>query len=131
MELSKMDKVFRAYEEIKLLDAEIIELDKVAMQLANDDTEVSLDFKLTTFTEKKEETSVSLESIYDSYKTSLFNGLWFQANSTTPENNKNNRVFSHSISTTNSLKILGILLSDKMEKRQKLLNKLSKFGVKI
>ncbi len=60
MEVTKMDKAVKVYEKVKQLDLEIIELDKVAMQLANDDTEVSLEFKLINHseTEKKEELSV-------------------------------------------------------------------------
>ena len=136
MELTKVDKVFKVYEKVKVLDAEIIELDKVAMQLANDDTDVCLDFKITNFTPKKEEesTTIGLQSIFESYKRELsFSSLWGQPTSTTPEQNSNNNttVFNHQVSTNNALKILGLLLSDKLEKRERLLTKLKNMGVNI
>lgn len=141
MEIGKMEKALKVYEKIQSLDAEIIGLEKLAMQLANDETEVSLDFKVLNVTEKDENSKVEFDedgsivtpksherSIHDiirmSYLTPFTTGIISDKKDQT-------KIFSHSISTTNALKILGILLGDKIEKRQKLLNKLSNMGVKI
>lgn len=135
MEIQKMDKVIKIYEKVRVLDVEIIEPEKQAMILCNDETDVSIDFKVVNNTTKKDEgikldadgSLPSTESIFSSMMRS------YTFCSTTPETkeNKNVKTFNHNVSITNALKILHILLGDKLQKRIKLLNQLKKYGVEI
>lgn len=133
-----MDKALKIYEKVQKLDGEIIKLEKLAMQLANDETEVSIDFKVLNLTKKKEDEDKigfdedgSLKKMQERH-TFLLSSLYFQPFSTTPETKKvSTDIYNHSISSYTALNICGMLLQDKLSKREKLIEKLKSIGVKI
>lgn len=132
MELTKIDNAFKIYTRIKELDAEIIEIDKIAMQLANDDTDVSFSLDIKNFTIKPKCNIVSVDDVYKSVLEN-YTFSFFSYGDKKKEEPKDHEVttFKTSIATQTSLKILGLLLSDKMDRRNILINKLQKCGVKI
>lgn len=141
MNLKKLQKAAKIAEKIKALDAEIIELDKIAMKIANGDTKISFD--LNVFAAVKEEpeklqldTDGSLPNYYksfmDKYMVSGFLGYGMMTpQSSSPTTQGITDTLKSEISEGCALRILGLLLADKHYKREQLLLKLSEMGVQL
>ena len=134
MTFKNLEKATKLYEKIKQLDAEIIEIEKFALIVANNETECSFEIRCKDFTKQKEdEEKVKFDengSLLDSRRyTSLLNAYSFL--SSIPRRyteDKNETIIKSQLSVNNVMAMLGILLNDKQTKRQHLIDKLSQLS---
>ena len=131
IDIKLLEKAAKIFEKIKQLDAEIIEIDKYAMLVANGDVEPSfeLSFKMLK-TEEKEEEKQGTENLLESYSNSLrmtiYGGFLMSDKKKEPENK-----LSNTLSENATLQILGVLLHEKNAARTRLINQLRKTGVQL
>jgi len=145
MSIKKLEKATKILEKIKILDAEIIEIDKFAMFAANDEIKASFELKIDNIGKKKEdENKVEFDSdgslksgatdfyaeMIRKYTSPLsFPFLTPMGNSTSDK--KNEYALRADISENTTLNILGLLLCDKQRKRDLLIGELAKYGFQI
>lgn len=141
MELSKLEKATKIFNAIKVLDAEIVELDKVAMIVANGGGESSFELTINGVIVKDETEKVKFdedgslilpkenESPYRSIFLDFALPSYFRRDEKKEEKNKT--VIKNSLSEKSTMLILGILLEEKKMKRNKYLKQLEKIGVNI
>ena len=134
MTFKNLEKATKLYEKIKQLDSEIIEIEKFALTVANNDTECSFELKCKDLTKQKEgEEKVKIDedgSLLDGLRyTSLLNPYSFLSSiPRIPAEDKNETIIKGQLSVNNVMAMLGILLNDKQTKRQYLIDKLSQLS---
>jgi len=141
MNLKKLQKATKILEEVKLLDAQIIELDRFAMLVVSGDTKCS--FALTIENAPKEEVekvgfdedgSLKMGGA-ESYIEQMMKRYSYQpllwGSSPTPSAATNTQTLNHKLEESGALSILGILLGEKQVRRDKLLNQLKDFGFNL
>ena len=140
MNIKQLERSQKIYLEIKKLDAEIIEIDKVAQLIANGNAEVNLTLSVKDVTPKIEETE-KVTTYHDPMTTghgrmNFFNPFEEMMKSyrgisskITDDNDKT--VLTADLSENLSFNVLAIILNDKQTKRKKLINSLKKIGVQI
>jgi hypothetical protein len=149
MNIQELERSQKIYAQIKDLDAEIIEIEKVAILVANGNAEVNLSLNVKDTTPKKEE-SEKVEFDEDgSFKSSLGSGLNFRMGIISPwgtgeslfekvygksviekEDNSGSKLKA-CLSENLSLNVLAILLYDKQTRRAKLIKSLNRIGVTL
>ena len=138
MDIKRLEKATKIYEQIKLLDAEIIEIDRFAMLIANGEIKSSFELKVDDIGSKKEdENKVRFDSDgsiinTQQMQTMMYNSIfpsWFQQIDNSTIKNKNEHSLKYPISDHTTMSILGILLCEKQSKRKSLLNDLEQLGV--
>ncbi len=131
MDFKKLEKAAKLYEQIKQLDAEIIEIDKFALTVANNETESCFELRCKDLTKQKEKEN-KLEFDEDgsikregdnTLRLSLLSGWMLPTNITIPNDDI---VIKSQLSVNNVMNMLGILLHDKQTKRQQIIEKLNK-----
>jgi hypothetical protein len=138
MNIVKLEKATKIYEQIKQLDNAIIEIDRIAMLIANGEVSCSFDLKVNDLTKTEEQCQVgfdedgSLRSACDPihpYRLSfsLLGGVL--RNTTPPPVNEN--ILKAELTENTALSILGVLLCDKQYQRDQLINQLERLGVAI
>lgn len=141
MELNKLERAGKLLAEIKKLDVDIIEIEKVAMMAANGEAETFFELKVVDI-KKQIEDSEKLQLDEDgsllkpSYTyTSLFEkyAMPFSWMETKPQSTekKNELVLNNALSERATMLILGVLLEEKQSKRLRYINKLKNLGVAI
>jgi hypothetical protein len=136
MKLKELEKATGMLQDIKILDNEIIEIEKMAMLIANNDTESM--FTLQVWDKDKEHEEKNKVSFDEdgslqsrgSFADYLMSGMLpFVA----PKFDKNEHVstIKYDLSVNASMQILGVLLWEKQNKRQSLIQKLNKYGINI
>lgn len=129
MNLTKLERATRLYAKIKVLDSEIIEIDRFAMIVANGDIKATLELTIEDPADEEPKkiseclNSSALEHMEDALR-SIYLGIW------KPPNPKN-QVLNRSISESTTLSILGVLLYEKQTQRKKLLDELDTIGIVI
>lgn len=135
MNLRNLEQATAVLAKIKVLDAEIIELDKFAMMIANGEIKSSFDLKLLDLEkQEKEENKQVLDedgSIikmkYSDFLPLTFN--WSAGASSVPAKNPNEHTLSNDLSELVALQVMGVMLCDKQEKRTKLIKQLNSYGI--
>jgi hypothetical protein len=131
MDFKKLEKATKLYEQIKQLDADIIEIDKFALTVANNETESCFELRCKDLTKQKEKEN-KLEFDEDgsikregdnTLRLSLISSWMLPANITPPNDDI---VIKSQLSVNNVMNMLGILLHDKQTKRQQIIEKLNK-----
>lgn len=139
MDFKKLEKATKIYGEIKALDAEIIEIDRFAMLVANGEIKSSFTLTVEDVGKKKEdETKVSFDEdgslvgLHKKMMSSLMMPMWFCSGSVSLESeNENYHTLKNELSENATLNVLGVLLCEKQAKRRILLNSLDKLGVSV
>ena len=140
MNIKTLKKAIKINSQIDTLDKEIIEIDKMAMLIANEDAMFS--FSLDGLRpEKEEEKKESDDHGTDAYSYGMMQDILRRYNQpfmmgwadVGKDKKKDKKTFSikYSISTSVSLQILGVLLLDKQSKRTHLISQISKLGVSL
>jgi len=131
MDFKKLEKAAKLYEQIKQLDADIIEIDKFALTVANNETESFFELRCKDLTKQKEKEN-KLEFDEDgsikregdnTLRLSLLSGWMLPTNITITNDDI---VIKSQLSVNNVMNMLGILLHDKQTKRQQIIEKLNK-----
>ena len=133
MDFKKLDKAKKIFEKIIVLDAEIIEIDKIANSVANEDVQVTLSLSVRNLS-KDSSNSVGLDEdgslVYGSMKWLDYGSLFgFGSSSKKQKENKFTERIEKQVSESVSLNILGVLLAEKNLERDILIKELSKLGV--
>lgn len=135
MNFKQLDMAARIYDQIKALDAEIIEIDRIALLVANGDTQSSFELKIEDIGGRNEEDgnvqsdqwgpifAIQLRPIED-WLNSL-NGHRFSGHP------YRNNILKNQLSESSTMRILGVLLGDKQSKREALLDQLEAIGVAV
>lgn len=144
MNLKKIEKASKIVEQIKRLDAAIIEIDRFALMIANQDSPCIIDLKADDEKKKAEESNKvrfdedgSLlnpghEDIMERMRRSMLGfapGGWLTPSCGTPKDTRVSLVAE--MSNTETLQVLGILLGNKQAQRGALLHQLQQIGVNI
>jgi len=149
MNIQELERSQKIYAQIKTLNTEIIEIEKVAILIANGNAEVNLSLKVTDTTPKKDDKE-KVEFDEDvSFKSSLGSGLNFRMGIINPwgtqeslfekmygkgaisEEKESGTNLKACLSENLSLNVLAILLYDKQTRRDKLIRNLKRIGVTI
>ncbi len=130
MNLKRLEEAKRAFEVLQKLDQEIIQIEKIAMDIANNKRELK-------FSLGYEDTSKSKESVLDSdgsiipggmYSFSSMSSIWSPIKETPPVKEIG---VNEVISDTQALQMLGVLLHDKQLQRSNILEVFEKWGIDI
>lgn len=143
MNIKKLEKAYKVIERIKILDNDIIQIEKVAMSTANNTASSSFKLFVKNIgeTDNKEnilEEDGSLKKGSLEFGVSPFS-LWgsmfsfprMGSEGKETKDKKDTTVLGYELSETATLKILAILLLEKQQLREELLKELEKFGLKI
>lgn len=139
MNLKELQKAQKLYDRIKELDAEIIEVEKVAQYVADKKASVKFSIKVTDTEKVKDKDKVSLDAdgslVYgqrsplDAYK---FMFSPFGLPSCTPEKKESpDASYKCDVSESVCLGVLGVVLASKMEARELAMKALKKIGITI
>ena len=148
MNIKQLERSQKIYSELKSLDAEIIEIEKIALLLVDGNAEVKLNLSVKDTTPKPEKIEIDEEgdikpvqsgglsfSILGS-SMDMFQRIYgtpgYSTLGTTSQVTKDTGdMSSYDISESLSLNILAILLNEKLDKRTKLIKSLNRIGVTI
>lgn len=140
MNITKLEKATKIYEQIKILDSQIIQIDKFAMLVANGEIKSSFELKIEDIGKKKEdEEKISFDEDGSLIKgvpnssRSIFSawGFVIPFSSNEIKVNENEYFLKNELSINATMSILGVLLYEKQAQRQLLLNDLEKIGIDI
>ena len=132
MDIKKFEKAQKAYLKIKELDKQIIEIENLAMQIANGENSVSFEFKLTDLTPKEEKVKFDEDcSIFHFAMPDFMASRVFPVFGGGKPENDQIKKYNTDISVNASLQILGVLLHEKQSSRTFLINQLNEIGVSI
>lgn len=142
MKIKQLEKATKVFEKIQKLDKEINELDKLALLIVNNKTDISFELKIENCNDNETTPQVEIDSdgslsfkVDFDPRTSVvpwplrFTRMDFGAISNTP--NKNTKSLKNKLTETPTLQILGVLLGEKQRERQSLLMQLKSYGVAI
>jgi len=141
MEFKQLEKATIIYKDIQALDKEIIDIDRIAMLVANGEIKSTFELKIEDIGKKNEDSQKNsfdedgsivrnnYEDIHKRMLHSLSMPLFSFGCSETKKKNDNEHTLNNSLSENATLQILGILLCEKQEKRKMLISKLQKLGV--
>ena len=142
MNIKKLEKATKIFEQIKVLDAQIIEIDRFAMLVANGEIKSSFELKVEDIGKKKEdEEKVSFDADGSLIKGDSIPEYSFRINwgsiipcgltGSSDKKNKNEHLYKTELSENGTMQILGILLYEKQQQRQALIQKLQSYGVAV
>lgn len=136
MNLKQLGNSQKMYTDIKALDAEIVEIEKVAMLIADGKAVVKLTMDVTDTSKKPEvkKEDSDYESEVKRYQSFFTGGLLYPltgSGSPKEEQKKPDNQLKSELSDNLSLNVLAVLLYDKQQKRLALLNKLKRIGVTL
>lgn len=135
--IKQLERAAKLYKEIKVIDAQIIELDKWAIKIANEGFKISIDI---SFEERQKQKEVSFDldgslifdrqadapsmftSIFQSFMPYGYNGQ---------EKKKDENSIKKVISESTCLIILGGMLSELMDNKHNIINELKKIGIEL
>ena len=142
MKIKQLEKATKVFEKIQKLDKEINELDKLALLIVNNKTDISFELKIENCNDNEATPQVEIDSdgslsfkVDFDPRTSIvpwplrFSRMDFGTISNTP--NKNTKSLKNKLTETPTLQILGVLLDEKQRERQSLLMQLKSYGVAI
>lgn len=145
VKLKTIDKAYKIYESIKQIDSEIIEIDRIAMLVANGCSKSHFELRVEDL-QKAEQEKENVRFDEDGSLMMGFNGLrtpsiWEQITAgyrtgghfgcESVNLNKHDRKLKWNLSEHTALKVLAVLLSDKKEQRDNLLIQLERLGISI
>lgn len=129
MTIKKLESAARIIQKVKELDADIIQIDKFAMLIANEHVNCSFTLNVEDMAPKSEIVNLEPEK---SSKMNYDGGLiTFWTSRHTEQPKKNISSFSSEANENTALHLLGVLLMDKQNQRTTLLNQLTKYGVQL
>lgn len=146
MNIKQLERSQKMYQEVKALDAEIIEIEKIAILVVDGNAEVNLSLTVKDTTPKPKESEKAQFDEDGSLKSTISRGAGFDIRdpwSSLLPNYFASSLKSHSLSEHGcnvlkselsdnlSLSVLAILLDDKLKKREKLIKSLNRIGVTL
>lgn len=130
MNIKKIEKIAKAYEEIKMLQDEVIALDKMAIQIINDDKMLSVKLSVenqggeneTNFSDQDPDTIIARrKAMYESMMLGFFPQMY-----TTEEHSSSTVEFKCFEEGIPAVEIIGILIRVRKSEIENLINFLEK-----
>jgi hypothetical protein len=125
MQLKKIEKAAKIYQEITKLDEEILGIEKHSMQAATGESLITI--SITRPEEKSKEDILdsdgSLKWATDQYAGLMRNMMVYTTAYQKPDNKD---TFTSEVIDTEALQIFGILLKSRLQKREALINRIQK-----
>jgi hypothetical protein len=136
MKLSRFEKAQKVYEQVKQLDKEIIEIEKIAGMVANGRNEIKLSIKLNDLEKQKDSDKVKFDDdgslvMPGQNNNNSFSFLVFSSPPRKEEERKYTTRLDDQLTDEATLQVLGVLIMNKNEKRQALIIALQKIGLEI
>lgn len=131
MQIKDIEKIQRIYLKIKELDEEILKLDKLALEIANDDCKISINVENFT-KQQQEEAKEKAKFDEDGSLTSglnLYNSLFTWPSSISSSTIKVTTTNDFTVNDITALNILGFILQGLHSKREILLRELDKYKI--
>ena len=130
MELRDVEKLKHAYERIRVLDGEIVEIEKMAMLISEKRTEIAMSFIVTDLDDKVKK-KLRFDEDGSIVQEGRTGGLFdFMMPSTPKEEHSSDTVLRASISDTIALRLLGELYASKDAERKEILKYFRELEVK-
>lgn len=146
MDIKQIELVTEVCSKIKKLDSEITAIDDIAMLIANNEVKLSFKLKVDDFTKRKEDDEkISFDadgsivrkkdsdSTHQRFGISAFPSMFakYMTEESSKVKDENVKILKQELSAISTMNILGIILSEKQNRRSKLINTLNKLGVKF
>lgn len=142
MDIKKLEKANRILVDLKKLDAEIIDIEKYAMQIANGRAKTSFTLKFEDLTKKGDDDKVDFDEdgslILRGHRVNradmMRNPFAFMIEMDrhiVSDKKKPVEELSYKLSDTTTLQVLGCILSEKTEIRTRMIKQLNRYGISI
>lgn len=129
MTIKKLESATKIMQQIKMLDNDIIQIDKLAMLIANENVNCSFTLNVEDLKPVFDAVPLKMEeqrpSQYEIYME------FFNSKRLVSVPVKNISSYSSEANENTALHLLGVLLMDKQNRRTVLLNQLTKYGVQL
>lgn len=141
MDFKKLKKATQLLQELEIIDKEIIEIDKMALSIATNETKIEFDFKVENISKAKKDNKLIIldengcldwakqenENLVPSFFKIMFAGASLEKSSSIK--NKNTASISKQINHKIALQILGVILCEKNIEKENIVKKLNCLGV--
>lgn len=141
MDIKQLEKASRLMDKLKTIDADIIEMEKIAHLLASGQSKQSMVLAVTDTspeTEPKKEVLDSDGSLNTGNQSKGFLGSLFGVSftidhsiSSNNTNDKRTKKLDVQLSDTTALQVLGVLMEQKLKARIEIIEKLKKLGLEF
>ena len=136
IKIKDISKIQEIYNAIKSLDSEIIELEKLGMMVASEKTKSTVSISVENLSPIKK-TKDDILDVDGSLKTNkqevpgLFSLVWGFGEPSSKNENKVLSQFNTCMNESETMLLIGTIISFKNEMRKRLLAKLQAYGIKI
>ena len=127
--IKKFEKAKNLHDEILSIDSEIMQIEKLANEAANDNCKLSFNVKVENYSKTKEEKKdifTDDNSLSGLYSRLIWPSFGMQTNS---ENKTHTDEYKFGFTDTDCLNVLSVLLKLKYDKRNKIIEEIQKLGV--
>lgn len=129
MDLKQLKTALKLLEKLEDIDKEIIEIDKMALSILNNETKINFDLKVENLSENKDseqskDSSSPLNDLEKRMMMAIQIPTWALSQLETPKN-KNTLSISNRIDDKLALQILGVILCEKNKERDFLIKKIN------
>jgi hypothetical protein len=132
MNLSKLSKINEGFERLKVLDKEILAIERLANDIATKSVELELNLKCVKPEDKKEQVLDSDGNLISGDRPYSSSGLFgYMLYSEPKKPATNETTYLEYISDTTALQVLGVLIMQKQEQRNLILKTFEKWGVEL
>jgi len=139
MDFKKLKKATNLLEKVEIIDKEIIEIDKMALSILNNETKIEFDLKVENISKNKddeikvtidEDGSLSIrKDMEEMMQRSIFRFSFMGSQEESKKEKKNSISISKKINDKIALQILGVILCEKNFERESLIKQLNRLGV--
>ena len=129
MDLKQLKIASKLLEKLEAIDKEIIEIDKMALSILNNETKINFDLKVENLSENKDseqakDSSSPLNDLEKRMMMAIQIPTWALSQPEIPKN-KNTLSISDKIDDKLALQILGVILCEKNKERHVLIQKIN------
>lgn len=129
MDLKQLKIASKLLEKLEVIDKEIIEIDKIALSILNNETKINFDLKVENLSKNKDseetkDSSYPLKELEKRMIMAIQIPTWALSQPETPKN-KNTLSISDKIDDKLALQILGVILCEKNKERGALIKKIN------
>lgn len=130
MKLNELSRVQKLYSEIKRLDREILNIEKLAEKIGCGHCEITLDLKVVSQEEKRDAEKIISSGIEDAYRE-MATGLFFSMHGKVTPKEKTTGDTPFSFNDQEALLMLATILKIKCDHRDDILGELHQKGIEI
>ena len=136
MNLKKLEKATKIVSKIKTIDSQLQQIEKLALQVVNNEVKIEQVLKITKLKQEEEETKApesqeeAVKMIFSKLMSNrpIFSDGVMIMRSEAPDNNKTEN-FHNNISNKLALQILAVFIEERNAERKKLVNQFNKLDM--